>query len=337
MNTSNRLLFVSPSFCNTFDGKEEDLLGKNLLELVHKDDRDRIQKTLDATHVPPYTCYHEERTLTKSGLRWFAWSAKGILSDDGTVTEVISVGRDVTSRKKAEEERELLIKNLEQKNAEMERFLYTVSHDLKSPLVTIEGFLNIVKKDLKKNDTSKLQSFISRMLNASVKMRELLDDLLNLSRIGRVVNEYEDVSFRDIVNDAMELLSVSIEKKNIKITVEDNLPTVRGDRQRLTEVVMNLLENAIKFTSSEKNPVITVGTKKGEDGVIYFVKDNGIGIDPIYFEKIFGLFNKLDPNSEGTGVGLALIKRIIECHNGKIWVESNGQGKGCTFCFTIKA
>jgi signal transduction histidine kinase len=167
-------------------------------------------------------------------------------------------------------------------------------------------------------------------------MEETLFDLLELARIGYVTNHPEKIALSDLAQEAVETVDeqLKIHSRNISINIAPNLPTVFGDHARLQEVFENLIINAINYMGEQKSPLIEVGIRDGEEP-IFFVKDNGKGIEKKYHEKIFGLFEKLDPASEGTGVGLALVKRIIEMHEGKIWVESDGLGKGSTFCFTI--
>ena len=232
--------------------------------------------------------------------------------------------------------RQTLIEELEAKNAELERFTYTVSHDLKSPLVTITGFLGYVEKDALAGDTVRVRSSIERIFRAAKKMQNLLNDLLELSRIGRLMNEPENIPFNEIVKEALDHVRGRLEATKVQVEVQDSLPVVNGDKIRLVEVVQNLVDNAAKFTKDNPNPLIKIGlngvTDKGAS--IFFVKDNGIGIAPQYHEKIFGLFDKLDPTVEGTGVGLTLVKRIIEVHGGKIWLESQ-PGIGTTFYFTL--
>lgn len=232
--------------------------------------------------------------------------------------------------------RQTLIDELEAKNAELERFTYTVSHDLKSPLVTITGFLGYVEKDALAGDTVRVKSSIERILRAAQKMQTLLNDLLELSRIGRLMNEPENVPFKDIVSEALDHVRGRLEANNVQVEVQETLPTVHGDKIRLSEVVQNLLDNAAKFTKDCPAPRIQIGSKGvNEKGLpIFFVSDNGIGIAPKYHEKIFGLFDKLDPTAEGTGVGLTLVKRIVEVHGGRIWLESQ-LGAGTTFYFTL--
>ncbi len=232
-------------------------------------------------------------------------------------------------------EREKLIKELEASNAELERFTYTVSHDLRNPLVTIKGFLGMLEKDLRENRTDKIHSDFKRIAGAADKMDALLSDLLELSRIGRIINPPEAIDLIQLAQEAVELLNARLNSKNITVHISPDLPTIHGDRLRLSEVLENLIDNAAKNMGAQLNPIIEIGVRKGAQIPIFFVKDNGIGIEPQYQNKIFSLFEKLDPTLEGTGIGLALVKRIIETHGGKIWVESEGIGKGSTFCFTI--
>jgi PAS domain S-box-containing protein len=234
------------------------------------------------------------------------------------------------------EHRQTLIDELEAKNAELERFTYTVSHDLKSPLVTITGFLGFIEKDALTGNIDKIKSNIDRISKAAKKMQRLLNDLLELSRIGRLMNAPEDVPFREIVRESLEQVRGRLEENNIRVEVQESLPTVHGDKVRLIEVVQNLVDNAAKFTKDCPDPLITIGSGGlNEKGLpVFFVRDNGIGIASQYHEKIFGLFDKLDPTVEGTGVGLTLVRRIVEVHGGKIWLESQ-PGVGTTFFFTL--
>ena len=231
--------------------------------------------------------------------------------------------------------RQTLIDELESKNAELERFTYTVSHDLKSPLVTITGFLGFLEKDAIAGEIARVKSTIQRITNAAFRMQDLLNDLLELSRVGRLMNPPEDVPFFEIVDEAVDRVQGKLNQINAIVDIQRDLPIVHGDRVRLTEVIQNLLENAAKYASPDRQPRIEIGTKvEPEKQSLFYVRDNGIGIAPEYHEVVFGLFNKLDPRAEGTGIGLALVKRIVEVHGGQIWVESE-LGKGASFYFTL--
>lgn len=242
---------------------------------------------------------------------------------------------ELAKRKQMESEREMFIKELEAKNTELERFTYTVSHDLKSPLITIGGYLGFLEKNGRAGKMEMFDNDIRRIREATEKMQALLNDLLKLSRIGHQVNPSEEIEFGMIVEEAIELVNGQFREKNVWITVHENLPTVYGDRIRLVEAMQNLLDNAAKYTGTQIHPQIEVGVRTNDENPVFYVKDNGLGIDETHHERVFGLFNKLNPNSEGTGVGLSLVKRTIEIHGGRIWIESNGLEQGATFLFTL--
>ena len=232
-------------------------------------------------------------------------------------------------------ERKKLIHELENKNSELERFTYTVSHDLKSPLVTIDGFLRYIERDIETGNIERFKTDMDRVKEAVKKMQRLLMELLELSRIGRMMNESVAISFGELVHEAVEAVHGRLDAKKVKIIIQSDLPNVLGDHPRLVEMLQNLIDNASKYMGDQAEPVIEIGTRGMEEGKsIFFVKDNGIGIAPEHHNRIFELFNKLDATSEGTGVGLALVRRIIEVHGGRIWVESE-IGKGSTFLFTL--
>ncbi len=241
----------------------------------------------------------------------------------------------VDQRLNVEKEREKLINDLEIKNAELERFVYTVSHDLKSPLVTVGGGLGLLKEDLTTGDMENVDKDMEMIKNAAEKMHRLLNELLELSRVGRKDNPREAFFLRDVIEEVILLMEKQLVDRNIALTIEEDLPQVYADRIRIVEVFQNLIDNAIKYMGDRKEGKICIGAKRTENECVVFVKDNGIGIEPRYHDRIFGLFEQLDPQQEGTGVGLAICKRIIEIHRGRIWIESDGPGRGTTFYFSL--
>lgn len=242
--------------------------------------------------------------------------------------------REMHERKRIEIEREKYIKELASKNAELERFTYTVSHDLKSPLITISGYAGLLEKDAQEPNPEKFRNDIDKITEAAKKMQELLNDLLKLSRVGNLINPPEEVAFNQIVEEALALIGANLYDKRIQIRVQADMPHVRVDRIRLVEVMQNLIENAVKFSSAQAHPTIEIGSEEQNGAPVFFVRDNGVGIDPKHHERVFGLFNKLNIDNSGTGVGLALVKRIIELHGGKIWIQSE-LNQGATFYFTL--
>jgi len=202
--------------------------------------------------------------------------------------------------------------------------------------VTINGFLGYLEQDAISGNMERLKKDTHRIQDAVNKMQRLLNELLELSRIGRMMNSPQVNSFNELINEALEIVQGRLSGRNVQVQVQPNLPAIFGDKPRLVEVMQNLLDNAAKYMGNQANPRIEIGSQSKEDGKpVFFVRDNGMGIAPEYHERVFGLFNKLDATSEGTGIGLALVKRIIEVHGGRIWVESE-LGNGSTFYFTVQ-
>jgi len=266
---------------------------------------------------------------------WVSQNVQAVYDDNGDLLYYEGTVQDITERKLAGEEREMLILELENRNAELERFTYTVSHDLKSPLITIQGFLGFVERDAIAGNLDRLKDDMARISSAAKRMQQLLDELLELSRVGRLINPSEVVAFADLVEDALELVSGRLMQIEMDVVLAPDLPAVFVDRRRVIEVLQNLLDNAAKFMGDQPEPRIDIGMKLDGAQTIFFVQDNGTGIAPAYKERVFGLFERLDQSVEGTGIGLALVKRIIEVHNGRLWVESAGIGQGSTFYFTL--
>ena len=268
--------------------------------------------------------------------RWIL--AKGDVmarDEDGNVRRLVGTHVDITDLKRVQEERQGLVRELEEKNAELERFLYAASHDLKTPLVTIEGFLGLLDGDLDDPDAARRREDIRTIHKATERMKRLLDEIIELSRAGRVIDPHDGVALGELAEAAVAQAAGPLRERGIDVVIARDMPTVRCDRVRMLEVLQNLVENAVKYMGDQAEPRITIGAREDEGVTVITVADNGIGIDPRYHEKIFELFDQLDPSREGTGLGLALVKRIVSVHGGRVWVESEGEGRGATFCFTL--
>jgi len=314
-----------------FGQSSQELLGKSLSDILPLDLRAKNKAKFDEVIGTGSAVRFEDE---KDG-RFYYTSFYPVLDAKGNVAGVAGFDRDITEAKQAEMERERLITELEAKNAELERFTYSVSHDLRSPLITIRTFLGFVAESAANGNMDTLRSDLDRIDKAAEKMGQLLGEILELSRVGRMFNPPSEAPIRDLLDDALELLSGRITQHGVEVRIAQNLPTLYVDRPRVLEVFQNLIENSMKFLGDQPSPRIEIGSRNDGDEIVLFVRDNGIGINPLYHEKVFGLFNKLDPKTEGTGIGLALVKRIIEVHGGRIWVESEGAGKGSSFCFTL--
>ncbi|MFC1624052.1 ATP-binding protein [Candidatus Omnitrophota bacterium] len=229
-------------------------------------------------------------------------------------------------------------KLLEKANHELDSFVYTASHDLRAPLRGIDAFATFIEKDYASKLDEDGKNYLGRIRSGVNRMTELIDDLLSLSRISRIKNPFEDVNIGELIESVTERIEFDIKKNNVRLKIAKDLPVVSCDRIKLGEVFLNLINNAIKFSSKNKdvNPEVQVGYNDKSDVYEFYVKDNGIGIDKKYHKEIFGIFKRLHKQEEyeGTGAGLSIVKNVIDDHQGRIWIESE-LGKGAKFCFTI--
>ena len=243
---------------------------------------------------------------------------------------------EMKKRQKVEQARQQLIEELEAKNKELEQFAYTVSHDLKSPLITIRGFLNFIERDLTSGKPERALNDLQRIISATDNMQSMLENLLELSRIGLISNPPTAVSLNQIITEALERLDGSVRERGVSISCPMETPPVFVDAERLTEVFQNLIGNAVKFMGDQPDPQIDISIiDQTESEITCAVKDNGIGISAKDQQQVFDLFKRVNEDIEGTGIGLALVKRIVEVHNGRVWVESDGLGHGSTFLLTL--
>jgi PAS domain S-box-containing protein len=269
-------------------------------------------------------------------IRTILWNSATLFSPDGkTPVATIAQGQDITSRKQSELALRQSAQEMKEKNAELERFLYTVSHDLKSPVVTVRTFLGYLEQDMAESKADRVAKDMAFIRAAADKMAQLLEAILEISRIGRVSNPPARVTLRKLVDEACSAVAGVITKRGVRIQVVDYEVFLCGDRVRLSEIWQNLVENAVKFMGEQPKPCIEIGAETRGEEIVFFVRDNGIGIDPRFQAKIFDLFAKLDTKAEGTGIGLAIVKRVVELYGGRLWVESEGQGKGTCFKFTL--
>ena len=222
-----------------------------------------------------------------------------------------------------------------EKTREMERFTYIVSHDLRSPLLTIQGFADILRMDVADGNKEALEEDLAHILQATGKMRLLLDDLLELSRIGRFAEPPSEVDLTTLARDGLAELDALREKKNAEVEIED-LPTLPVDRSRIQQVFRVLLDNGIRYGEAGRAPKVQVGCRETDDGVEIFVRDDGVGLAPEHLKQAFRPFERFSADSEGSGMGLALAHRIVvDYHSGSIRAESAGAGQGTTIYFTL--
>jgi light-regulated signal transduction histidine kinase (bacteriophytochrome) len=268
---------------------------------------------------------------------------KGDIIEINDETCIIASLTDITDRKNKELEIASLNQQLENSieqqralNKELESFSYSVSHDLRAPLRSIDGYTRILQEDYGPKMDQEGHRIMNTIMNNAQKMNKLIDDLLSFSRLGKQsLDKVEldmNVMFTSIIN---ELKSHGGPGEHTEFEVK-SLSPAWADRNLITQVIINLLRNAIKYSSKKEKPHVEVGSYNEKDAVVYYVKDNGAGFDMAYYDKLFGIFQRLHSPTEfeGTGVGLAIVQRIINRHGGKVWAEAEPE-KGATFYFSL--
>ena len=333
------MLFISMGVEKLTGYKPSELIHNNHVtfkKIIHEEDREELRSIVTSVLNSGKKYETQYRIKTKTGqIKWVWEQAHGVFDINADLMYIEGFIMDITERVKAEELVNTQVEELRRINEELERFSYTVSHDLRSPLVTIKGFMGLLREDIRDGNLQETQESMMRIENATDKMQQLLEDLLQLSRVGRIVNPYERFSMTTVAYEAKELLFGLINEKKCEIKIQEDMPLVFADKSRTRELYQNLIENAIKFSKPQEKPQVQVYSTTRDEKTVFCVRDNGIGIPSEYQERIFGLFNKLDSNSQGTGVGLSLVKHIVENHKGTIWVESEGHNAGTLFCFTL--
>jgi light-regulated signal transduction histidine kinase (bacteriophytochrome) len=255
-------------------------------------------------------------------------------NEAGEVQGVFAAARDITQRKAMENELRQTLEKLKQSNAELEQFAYVASHDLQEPLRMVASYVQLLQRRYQGKLGPEADEFIGYAVDGANRMRGLIDDLLTYSRVGRLGKPFEPINLKSTLDIVLKNLQASIEENNATIT-HDKLPVISADGGQLVQLFQNLIGNAIKFHGKEA-PCVHISAKNKGSEYQFAVSDNGIGIDPQYFERLFKIFQRLHTREEypGSGIGLAVCKKIVERHGGRIWIESQ-VGKGSTIYFTL--
>jgi len=252
---------------------------------------------------------------------------------EGNITRARTVITDISDRKLAEALRERT-EELERSNRELEQFAYMVSHDLTEPLRMVSSYVQLLERRYKGKLDADADDFIGFAVDGAARMHTLINDMLTFSRVGTRGNPFEPLEAEHIFTEAMANLRVAVTESKAVVT-HDALPSVFADDSQLTRVFQNLISNAMKFRGEESPRIHITAEKKGREWLFSF-RDNGIGIAPEFHDRIFDIFRRLHTRNKypGTGVGLAICKKIVERHAGRLWVESR-EGAGSVFCFTL--
>lgn len=329
LDSNDRFLHVNDAWLHMFGYESRDeIIGKHFSIVQVESDSELAQEHLADLHRGLPVPSGEFASRRKDGsVGYHTFSAYPVMSD-GRVIGYEWFMIDISKRK-------LVEKELQKKNAEIEQFIYTVSHDLRSPLVTVKTFLGYLEKDMAEGNLEQLAQDLQFIHNASDKMKMLLDELLEFARIGRIDTHPVRISLREVLDEILDCLDGNIKDREVEIRLPVTDVILLGDRYSLLQIWQNLIENAINYSRNGTIPCIELGLVQINDDRVFFVKDNGIGIEPQYLKRIFGIFEKLNQKSPGAGMGLSMVQRIVEISGGRIWAESEGSGKGSCFYFTL--
>jgi PAS domain S-box-containing protein len=346
-DAQGRITYVNDMFCKTTKYNREEVLGKDHRDLVNSGYHPKsfwkdFWDTIEQGHI----WRGEVKNRDKEGLiHWMDTAVVPFMGSDGKPEKYLAIRRDVTARKLAEEEIHQLNADLERRvtertaelqrsNKELEQFAYVASHDLQEPLRMVTNYTQLLARRYQGKLDKNADEFIGFAVDGSKRMQQLINDLLDYSRVGRKGKEFEPTSIETVLKQAQSNLKVALEKNDAVIT-HDPLPTLKADADQLVQLFQNLIGNAIKYRRNVKLK-IHIGVENRGAEWRFEVRDNGIGIKPEYFGRLFVLFQRLHSREEypGTGIGLAICKRIVERHGGRIGVESE-PGKGSVFTFTI--
>lgn len=314
---------------NMLGYKKEEVMGVTVEKFYV--DRGERKRLMERVNREGSVSNYETRLMAKDGrMVDINLTISQLRDKSGRVIGTVGISKDITEKKRLE--RELL-----QKNQELEDFVHTVSHDLQAPLRIIDGFSELLLEDYKEKLGKEGRKYLDFIKKNVKQMKTLIEDLLELSRLERMAFSCEQIDAALIIEDAKAELHHQLDKSKAELRITGQLPVISCDGRRIVRVLNNLISNSIKYVDAHTKPRIEIGCTDRRDYHEFYVKDNGIGIDKKYHEKIFDIFERLhiQEEYEGTGVGLAIVKKVIDMHKGKIWVESEEGGGGSTFFFTI--
>ncbi len=329
------IIFVNPAFCKMAEMKEREILGKSFTYFV---DEQHVPRVIDL--MKEVTPADPDRSVelmvhVKEKSYWMQWNGRTLFDSEGNINEFQLVGRDITDRIRIEADLINKTKDLENINKELESFSYSISHDLREPLAMLKLMSDLLFTfDQVKSDQD-LLDIASHIKKNSSHMDDLIKAILNLSRASRQELNHSLIDMERIVTETWEELGnlTSLHKYEFQMKA---LPPVKGDPVLIKQVVTNLLSNAVKFSGKKRRPLLEVGGHKKDGIQTYYVKDNGAGFDMKRYDQLFSVFRRLHPESmfQGTGIGLALVKKIIERHSGRIWAQGK-INRGATFFFSL--
>lgn len=332
VDNEDTILMVNQSFQKMSGYKEKELIGKNGSSLFLTEKSKEIIKQEEAKRKNGKSNSYELEISNMNGKKMY-WLVSGApnYNSNGEVIGSIGIHLDITKQKNLEAQKENLLTELAKSNNELQEYAHIVSHDLKSPLRSINALISWIKEDNQEVlDAGSLQN-IALIETTLEKMEQLITDILNYSSIGAEINVSENVDTNELVKELKQILFFP---EHISLIIKSKLPVIKGDQTKLQQLFQNLISNAVKFIDKDKG-LIEIDVIDKKSFYEFSVKDNGIGIEPKYHEKIFKIFHSLNRSKESTGIGLSIVKKIVDLHDGNIWLKSK-PGLGTTFFFSLK-
>ena len=325
------ITYVNDKFCCISKYTREELIGRThrIINSGHHPKSFFVEMWI--TIASGETWHGEVCNRAKDGtLYWVDTTIVPFKDSSGKVTSYTAIRADITERKAAEEGLARANEKLQKTNEELEQFVYTASHDLKSPIVTLQGYLDLIRKDIENDRADRVPGFIDRLDTACGKLRKCVNDLLELSRAGYVTFQPETIRMREFLAKLLRSHDLEIREIGVDVRVQEELPDIVFDRQRLVDVLDNLVTNALKYGMTADEPVLSIHAHETEAEVRFCVQDNGAGLNPDYHDRIFNIFERIDTSRGGTGIGLAIVKKIMTNQEGRVWIESE-PGEGAAF------
>ena len=337
VDLSGRFMKVNRRLCEILGYGEQELIGRPVKEISHPEDRNLTDsQRMRVRSGEKQSVRFEKRYLRKSGaIVWVDLSVALACDASGVPQYEIALFDDITERKKAEAALREAHEELKRSNAELEQFAYVASHDLQEPLRMVSSYTQLLMRRYGDKLDGDAKDFTAFIVDGATRMKQLIEDLLAYSRVGTRDKNFKPVDAESSLKRALTNLRAAIQDSGATVT-QDKLPTIPCDEVQLAQLFQNLIGNALKFRKPDVAPAVHVGAAEQGAEWEFMVRDNGIGIEPQYFERIFMVFQRLHDKGEypGTGIGLAIVKKVVERHGGRIWVQSQ-PGAGTTFHFTM--
>lgn len=332
---SGHIVACNPAFGALLGRPPEAITGVPIPSLYAPAERPAVLEHIAEADRTGFCRYESEMLRADGTILPVQVDLASVRGEDATVRFRVATIQDITERLRASRELERRAEDLERSNTDLEQFAYVASHDLQEPLRAVAGCVQLLKKRYAGQLDARADEYIGYAVDGSVRMQRLIDDLLNYSRVGRAEGARQMTDTAELLTRALQNLTAVMQESGAVVT-HDPMPVLSVYASQLSSVFQNLPSNAIKFRDAGRHPVVHVGAVRHEHGWEFSVRDNGIGIAPEYTDRIFGIFQRLHTRAEypGTGMGLAMCKRIVERHGGRIWVNSQ-LGRGATFHFTI--